>query len=122
MKKPTLKELEEEKLALAEMNEDVPLVRYKKRKANNAELEKEVEKADGHAATLVPIPTIGQPRKKLAMKKLIGVTQYLKEVEAVKDAEVRGLRRGKKRKQLISKGEIRQLKRPKLILTKLPGK
>lgn len=84
---PTPTEIEEEKAVATGMKEDVPLVRFKKMKVDKAGLEQ--EKAKGKLVTSVLVLAIGRPRKKLATKKLTGVTQDLKEVEEVKAIEAK---------------------------------
>lgn len=93
---PTPREIEEKKVSITEMKEDVPLIKYKKKKADEARIEQ--EKAEGQAATSLLMPATRQPRKKLAAKKLTRVTQDLKEVEAVKAVEAKRIRKKEKKK------------------------
>lgn len=65
----------------------------KKREDTEAKIEKEVRKEEGQTVTLVFMPQVGQPRKKLVVKKKSGDTQDLKEVKAAKTMEAERLLR-----------------------------
>lgn len=87
----TPKEIKEKKAAKVEMKEHVCLTRYKKRKADEVGLDQ--GKTKGEVASLVLIPDVGQPRKKLIAKKLSGVVRNLKEAEAMKVSEVKRIKK-----------------------------